>query len=162
MDNVYLTHCPMKKTSKKSLRRQQTSGTGIALLICFVIATVGVAVAIRQLVLERRYLRDSTLVTTAPKPTTTTLAGHFVSQLSDRTVELELKADRTASINHDHTNNKLDFKENGSWSGDTNGTIIVSIGDKTTYAFSAQKDTLTLLNPDIKIWGSNKVIFSKK
>ena len=150
----------MKKSSKKARSQQNSSGTGVALLICFFIAAIGVAVAVRQLVLERRYL--STIPIAASPAPTTTLAGNFESKLADRTINLELKADRSASINQDHTNNKLDFKENGSWSGDTNGTIIISIGDKTTYAFSAQNNILTLLNPDIKIWGSNKVSFFKK
>ena len=151
----------MKKTIKKSSRHQNSSGTGIALLICFVIATVAVAVAIRQLVLERRYMMSKMMPTATPA-TTTTLSGDFVAELSDRTIDLKLSSDRTAVITHDHANNKLDFKENGLWSGDTNGTVIVSIGDKTTYAFSSQDNMLTLLNPDVKIWGNNKVTFSKK
>lgn len=151
----------MKKTIKKSANRRNSSGTGIALLICFVIAAIGVALAIRQLVLERRYMMSKMPPAAAPE-VTTTLAGDFVAKLSDRTIDLKLSDDRSAVITHDHANNKLDFKENGRWSGDTNGTVIVSIGDKTTYAFSAQSNILTLLNPDTKIWGSNKISFTKK
>lgn len=150
----------MKKTIKKSSRHQNSSGTGIALLICFVIATVAVAVAIRQLVLERRYFQSlaKSEVTSPKNP----LVGVYTATLKNSVVTLDLNLDRSVTLTRDNVSDKLDTKESGSWSGDTNGTVIVSIGDKTTYAFSSQDNMLTLLNPDVKIWGNNKVTFSKK
>ncbi len=145
---------------KKSIKKSSSSGTGVVLLICFAIASIGVAVAIRQLVLERRYFQSlaKSEVTSPKNP----LVGVYTATLKNSVVTLDLNLDRSVTLTRDNVSDKLDTKESGSWSGDTNGTVIVSIGDKTTYAFTSQSGVLTLLNPDVKTWGTAAITFIKK
>lgn len=150
----------MKKTKKVSPKRNPShpqSHTGMALLVCFLLASIAVAIAMRQLILERRFRAE----TQALLATTNPLVGTYRVTVPDskskgRLITLSLDDKRNAVLTQDYQNDKEPVVQSGSWSGDSNGTIIVTLGDK-PYAFSfnpADSGSLRLLNPDVKVWGA--------
>lgn len=150
----------MKKSKKTSTSRRTESSrshTGIALLFCFFIASVAVAIAMRQLILERSFREGNPSLKISTNP----IVGIYrvtvpESNSPGQLISLELKDNRSAVLTQDHQDNQDPLVQNGSWSGDSNGTIIVTLGDK-PYAFSFSPEdsgSLRLLNPDIKVWGA--------
>lgn len=149
----------MKKSTKKRSTTKSSGGTGIALLTCFVIASIGVAVAIRQLALENRYFQ---LISASNQPTQHQLISSYIFEQQPHSYTLTLNQDRSVILSKLNNTSKESTTEYGSWSGDTNGTVIISVGDSQTYGFAATDNSLTLLNPDQKQWGTTKVVFLRK
>lgn len=149
------------KRVKKAVKRNQT---GMALLLCFVISGIAVAIALRQMALERRLKKDSVEQSTINK-----VAGEYtvttaVGKLSSRTINLSLSSDRKVKLISTMQGDDKARELIGSWSGDSNGTIITSFKDK-VYAFSYTPDgsgTLRLLNPDVEIWGAATLTLTRK
>lgn len=148
----------MKKTikSKRVKEVAKNNHTGVALLLCFVIAGVAVAIALRQLALERRLItnttEDGSIVKVAGEYRVAISAGKLVS----RVITLSLSSDRSVKLTVKTQGNDEVQELTGTWSGDSNGTIITSFKDK-VYAFSYQPEgagTLRLLNPDVELWGA--------
>lgn len=150
----------MKKTTKTIAKRSANppkSHTGVTLLVCFLIASVAVAIAIRQLILERQFRTENSgyLISTNP------LVGSYRVTIPDsksrqRIITLKLDEKRGAVLTQERPDSKDPIVQNGSWSGDSNGTIIVTLGEK-AFAFSyspADSGSLKLLNPDVEVWGA--------
>jgi len=156
----------MKKIIKpKRVKKVATSNhSGVALLLCFVIAGVAVAVALRQMALERKLTKDSVEQSTINK-----VAGEYtvttsVGKLSSHTIYLKLSGDRKVKLISTMQGDDKTLELAGSWSGDSNGTIITSFKDK-VYAFSYTPDgtgALRLLNPDVELWGAATLTLTRK
>lgn len=156
----------MKKIakSKRAKKNANNHHTGIALLLCFVIAGVAVAIALRQIALERRLrkdvIEDSGVVKVAGVYSVTTSVGKQTS----RTITLTLSPDRNVKLVSKQQGEENALEMSGNWSGDSNGTIIVSFKDK-VFAFSytsAGKETLRLLNPDVELWGAATLTLTRQ
>lgn len=137
----------MKKNRKKA-----TNYSGIALLLCFIISGIGVAIALRQLALERRLFKDNIF----QKSSETT--GIYTTKIARGTPEelnitMTLGLDNSAHINRvSKTGDQQIYT--GTWSSDSNGTIILMI-NKNIFALSpTQEKSLRLLNPDNIIWAT--------
>jgi hypothetical protein len=138
--------------------------SGLALVMCFVLAGIAVALATRQLVLERRHNQQSVII----DETTTRLVGTYKVEIprgkSTRTTSLALESNRTATLTQSDSGVSSPTITSGSWSGDSNGTIIVTLSDK-TYAFSytpTGTGALRLLNPDVKVWGAATLTLTRQ
>lgn len=155
----------IKKIVSKRATKQPQSHTGIALLVCFFLASIAVAIAMRQLILERRFREQ----TTSLKKMTNPLVGVYkvtipAGKSAGRVITLELDDKRNAVLTQDHRDDKQPIVQKGSWSGDSNGTVIVTF-DNTAYAFSfnpAGSGSLRLLNPDVKVWGAATLTLNKE
>lgn len=158
----------MKKTKKsKSVgsRSSAKSNTGMALLFCFLLASIAVAYTLRQLALERRLIANTQLT----DATSTRMVGTYqvtvpATSSPGRLITLTLSSDRSVELTQDFHNSEPPKVEKGSWSGDSNGTIIVTLGPK-TYAFSyspTATGALRLLNPDVEVWGAATLTLTRK
>ena len=156
----------MKKSTKtkRVSKSKNTSHTGMALLFCFLLASIAVAIALRQIALERRLRRENTQNSAASNMlgsySVTVTAGRF----SNKTIKIELNKDRTAKLTYNSQNETSQVTEDGNWSGDSNGTIITNFKDK-VYAFSYSPDgkgSLRLLNPDLDLWGAATLTLTKE
>lgn len=152
----------MKKRTSTRRPPKPVSHTGVALLVCFILATLAVALSLRQISLERQLKQpqstiDSTL-TGSYKVTTSSATSRT------RSITLTLSADRTAILSYQDPSAKQVEERSGSWSGDSNGTIITNFGDS-VYAFSYLSDgtgSLKLLNPDVEFWGAATLTLTKQ
>lgn len=148
----------MTKKSKNPKSRSTSHNTGIALLFCFLVAAVAVSFSLRQLALERRHQSVTLsqeiasyvgLYTTTLAPNTPRAATLKLSLNSDNTAELVVTSPPLESQSY-----------RGSWSGDSNGTIIVALPNN-TFAFTYNQDTLRLLNPDANLWQATTASLTK-
>ena len=156
----------MKKSTKtKRVSKSKTaSHTGMALLFCFLLASIAVAIALRQIALERRLSREVT-----QNPAASNMLGSYsvtvtAGRFSNKTIKIELNKDRTAKLTYNSQNETSQVSEDGNWSGDSNGTIITNFKDK-VYAFSYSPDgkgSLRLLNPDLDLWGAATLTLTKE
>lgn len=153
------------KKAKSASRRFFKTNSGIAFLICVLIASVAVAYTLRQMALERRLLRSTQLI---DEPSTRLVGTYRVtvpaSAEPGRLITLTLSPDRTAELTQDYRNSESPVVEKGSWSGDSNGTIIVTLGQK-TYGFSYSPTgtgALRLLNPDVAVWGAATLTLTRQ
>ena len=156
----------MKKTAKSKRIKKSTSNhhTGLALLLCFVIAGVAVDIALRQMALERRLKKDIVEQSSISKVAGAYSVTTNVSRLASKTITLTLNPNRTANMASKTTAEDRGMKLDGSWSGDSNGTIIVSFTDK-VYAFSYAPEgtgALRLLNPDVELWGAATLTLTRQ
>jgi uncharacterized protein YpmS len=127
----------MKKSikTKRASKSKNTSHTGMALLFCFLLASIAVAIALRQLALERRLSREVT-----QNPAASNMLGSYsvtvtAGRLTNKTIKIELNKDRTAKLTYNSQTEDSQVIEDGNWSGDSNGTIITNFKDK-VYAFT--------------------------
>ncbi len=136
----------------------------MALLFCFLLASVAVAIALRQIALEHRLRREVT-----QNPAASNMLGSYsvtvtAGRLTNKTIKIELNKDRTATLTYNSQTEDSQVIEYGNWSGDSNGTIITNFKDK-VYAFSYSPDgkgTLRLLNPDLDLWGAATLTLTKE
>lgn len=138
--------------------------TGLALLLCFVIAGVAVAIALRQIALERRLKKNTVEQSSVSKVAGVYAVTTNVGKLTARTITLTLSPDRTVKLESKIQGEDKVQELLGNWSGDSNGTIIASFKDK-VYAFSYTPDgrgALRLLNPDVELWGAATLTLSRE
>ena len=136
----------------------------MALLFCFLLASIAVAIALRQIVLERRLSRE-----VSQNPAASNMLGSYsvtvtAGRFSNKTIKIELNKDRTSKLTYNSQTEDSQVSEDGNWSGDSNGTIITNFKDK-VYAFSyspAGTGTLRLLNPDLDLWGAATLTLTKE
>lgn len=148
----------MKKITRTKRVKKVVSNhhTGLVLLLCFVIAGIAVAIALRQIALERRFTKNNVEQSSLAKIAGVYAVTTNLGKLTARTITLTLFPDRTVHLVSKIQGKDTDRELSGSWSGDSNGTIIVSFKDK-VYAFSYTPDgtgALRLLNPDVELWGA--------
>ncbi len=146
----------MPKSKNKSRRARSASPTGLALLVCFVIAALSVALALRQLLLEQKYQKLA-----AESSDISRVAGQYRVTLNQNTpqqksITLTLSGDRRATLVYNSPEGADSPDLSGQWSGDSSGNIITNFADK-VYAFSYLPQgtgSLKLLNPDAEYWGA--------
>ncbi len=154
----------MKKTSKNKRAKGSTKSnhTGMALLFCFLLASIAVAIALRQIALERRLSRELTQNPAASNMLGTYSVTVTAGRFSNKTITIDLNNDRTAKLTYNSQTEDSQVTEDGNWSGDSNGTIITNFKDK-VYAFSySPAGTLRLLNPDLDLWGAATLTLTKE
>lgn len=148
-----------KKVSTKS-KHNQHHHSGVALLISFVMAIAALALAFRQFQLEKRlqYRLQEEVSQGVNK-----LSGKYQVVIplakDERTITLELKSDRQAILTSTLASSQEPEESIGNWSGDTNGTVVVTVATK-TYAFTylpSGNGALRILNPDVTFWGASTV-----
>ena len=152
---------PKTKRFKKAVNSHHT---GLALLLCFLIAGVAVAIALRQITLERRLRKNIVEQSSVSKVAGVYTVTTNVGKLTNRTITLTLSPDRNVKLVSKIQGEDKVQELSGSWSGDSNGTIIASFKDK-VYAFSYTsegKGTLRLLNPDVELWGAATLTLTRE
>lgn len=156
----------MKKITKtKRIKKAVNSHhTGLALLLCFLIAGVAVAISLRQIALERRLRKNTFEQSSVSKVAGVYTVTTNVGKLTNKTITLTLTSDRTVKLVSKLQGDDKVQELSGNWSGDSNGTIIASFKDK-VYAFSYTSDnkgTLRLLNPDVDLWGAATLTLTRE
>lgn len=137
----------MPKNHKKS-RVTNNSSSGTALLLCFAIASAGVSLAIRQIILEHR-LVNSIQVNNAKD----SLSGSYTSD----GLKLTLAPSRLATLTKGST------QLEGSWSGDSNGTIIITLQNHPyAFTYNSSDNSLRLVSAADTVWASNNITLSKQ
>ena len=152
-----------KKLKVKSLLHAKPR-FGLAFLFCLLLASIAVAYTLRQLALERRLANTQIIDETATRLVGTYHVSVPASSPPGRKITLTLTSDRTAELILDLNNGDKPMIEKGSWSGDSNGTIIVTLGSK-TYGFSYSPlgtGALRLLNPDVEVWGASTLTLNRQ
>lgn len=145
----------MKKHKKLSSKKnnQSVHHTGIALLVCFIIAALAVILALRQISLEKNLLNSISNQQPNPVAIGTYQVTATTSAAIQKEVTLNLASDRSATlIFHQPTQPKKTLI--GNWSSDSNNTVITTFNDR-VYAFSyshVSTPSLKLLNPDLDNW----------
>ena len=156
----------MKKTSKtkRVKKTAKSQHTGLALLLCFLIAGVAVAISLRQIALERRLTKNSVDLSSVSKVAGVYTVTTNVGKLTNRTITMTLTPDRNVKLVSKIQGEDKVQELSGNWSGDSNGTIITSFKDR-VYAFSYISDgkgTLRLLNPDVELWGAATLTLTRE
>lgn len=156
----------MKKNTKTKRFKKAVNShhTGLALLLCFLIAGVAVAIALRQITLERRLRKNIVEQSSVSKVAGVYTVTTNVGKLTNRTITLTLSPDRNVKLVSKIQGEDKVQELSGNWSGDSNGTIIASFKDK-VYAFSytsEDKGTLRLLNPDVELWGAATLTLTRE
>lgn len=142
-------------------KKYNVNFSGIALLVCFVISSTAVALALHQIILERRLKNELLSSNLVPKIVGNYSVSLFTTKTTESIIKLQLTADRKATLRYELDKESKELE--GSWSGDSNGTVIVSFQDK-VFAFSyspGSTPTLRLLNPDLEIWGARTLTLKR-
>ncbi len=148
----------MKKSAKTKRTKGSTKSnhTGVALLLCFLVASVAVAIALRQLALERRLNQQNTETNSTTSVVGVYKVNIIAGKFANKTITLSLSKDRSAELSYELENPQKKVTLVGNWSGDSNGTVITNFEDA-VYAFSYNPSgtgALKLLNPDVEFWGA--------
>ncbi|TXH07411.1 MAG: hypothetical protein E6R05_00495 [Candidatus Moraniibacteriota bacterium] len=142
----------------------RSNHTGIALLCCFLIATLAVGIALRQIVLERKIKMES-----LERDIVSQVAGEYsvttnIGKLNSQNISLVLRSDRKAILISKLLSDEKSQELHGFWSGDSNSNIITSFKDK-IFAFSYSSEgtgALRILNPDVELWGAATLTLTRK
>ncbi|MCE7898021.1 MAG: hypothetical protein DPW11_04535 [bacterium] len=149
------------KRVKKTVKSQHT---GLALLLCFLVAGVAVAISLRQIALERRLTKNAVDLSSVSKVAGVYTVTTNVGKLTNRTITMTFTPDRNVKLVSKIQGEDKVQELSGNWSGDSNGTIITSFKDR-VYAFSYIPDgkgTLRLLNPDVELWGAATLTLTRE